>query len=99
LTDQDALPIALRRTLGPDETLICAIFTEDDRYSVPTVSIVPLNDLSAARAFAECKLRSSSHYLKIEARCDDELLFILCRDDVAWELGTGPILPLERMTD
>jgi hypothetical protein len=65
-----------------DEALICTLFIEDDRYSVPTIAIVPFKDVPDARALAESKLRASSHYREIEVRREDELLFILRRDEI-----------------
>lgn len=65
-----------------NEFLICTLFVEDDRYSVPTLSIVPVADVARARALAERALRASPHHLRAEARREDELLFVLRRDEI-----------------
>jgi hypothetical protein len=84
MTENRTLPQfnTLPSASNDNEAMICTIFIEDDRYSVPTISILPVADIARALAFAERKLRSSAHYLQIEARQQDELLFVLSRDDI-----------------
>ena len=65
-----------------NEVEIFALFVEDDRYTVPTLSIIEADDLSKVREKAEQALRCSPHHLKVEAWREDELLFVMSRDQV-----------------
>lgn len=65
-----------------NEVEIFALFVEDDRYTVPTLSIIEADDLSKVREKAAQALRSSPHHLRVEARWKDELLFVLSHDEV-----------------
>ena len=70
------------QTSKNSETLVCALFTEDDRYSVPTVSIVTVESALQARDIAVQALKASPHHIQIEARCGDDLLFTIHRDEI-----------------
>jgi len=61
---------------------ICSFFTEDDRYSVPTLVFVNVKDKADARAFAKQTLKASRHHIRVEARKADVLMFTLRRADV-----------------
>ena len=58
------------------------MYIEDDRYTVPTLSIIEAIDTSKVRGRAEQTLRSSPHHLRVEAWREDELLFVLSRDEI-----------------
>jgi hypothetical protein len=71
----------------PDETdrgLLSAfeIFVHDDRYSVPTLHLVPAAYESAARRLAQVLLLSSAHHQGVELWRDGEQLLSLgiCTD-------------------
>lgn len=68
--------------LNDNDASVFALFIEDDRYTVPTLSIIAAEDLSKVRAAAEHVLRASPHHLQVEVRRDDKLLFSLRRGEM-----------------
>lgn len=68
---------------------ICSFFTEDDRYSVPTLTFMNVRDEAGARAFAEENLRASPHHIQVEARKSDVLMFTVQRTTVERVLVTA----------
>ena len=61
---------------------MCSFFTEDDRYSAPTLMFANVKDKAGARAFAEQTLRASPHHIRVEARKSDVLMFTIQRSDI-----------------
>ncbi|MDB5417964.1 MAG: hypothetical protein JWP50_1383 [Phenylobacterium sp.] len=69
------------------------IFVHDDRYSVPTLHLVPAAYESAARRLAEVLLLTSSHHLGVELWRDGEQLLALgvCADRRRSANGSDPL--------
>jgi len=61
---------------------MCSFFTEDDRYSAPTLVFANVRDEAGARVLAEQTLRASPHHVGIEVRSADVLMFTLQRADL-----------------
>jgi hypothetical protein len=61
---------------------MCSFFTEDDRYSAPTLMFANVRDRAGARALAERTLRASPHHIQVEARKADVLMFTVRRADI-----------------
>ena len=62
---------------------ICSFFTEDDRYSVPTLMFANVRNEAAARKLARETLGASPHHIQVEARKADVLMFTVQRADLA----------------
>lgn len=65
------------------------IFVHDDRYSVPTLHLVPAAYESAARRLAEVLLLTSAHHQGVELWRDGEQLLALgiCADRLCSAAG------------
>jgi hypothetical protein len=65
------------------------IFVHDDRYSVPTLHLVPAADEATSRRVAEVLLLTSSHHRGVELWCEGEQILALgaCAD--RRRTGTG----------
>jgi hypothetical protein len=61
--------------LGAGNMRSLAFFIEDDRYSVPTLEFVVVDDLDGARELANRRLVLSAHIRRIDVREADDLLF------------------------
>jgi len=59
------------------EMVTYELFVHDDRYTVPTLHLVPCAGEAAARAAAEALLGASPHHLGVEVCCADEQILSL----------------------
>jgi hypothetical protein len=63
------------------EALSC--FITDDRREIPTLRLVVGASPEAVRNILLQDMRNNPHYLSIEVRDADELLFVVGRDELA----------------
>jgi hypothetical protein len=83
MTQPSPLRIHTRAATPEDrEMLIYSLFMEDDRYSVPTISIVMVESALRAREIAVRALEASPHHVQVEVRCGDDLLFTVDHGEV-----------------
>jgi hypothetical protein len=69
------------------------LFVHDDRYSVPTLHLIPAMEAGVARRSAEILWASSPHYLGVELWCDGEEILTLG----ACEVGRRERIDLDPM--
>ena len=68
-------------TLGACGMPTVSFFVDDDRYAVPTLDFVNVEDGRRALEAAKRRLEESPHHLGVEIRDDDKVLAHLMRDD------------------
>ena len=69
------------------------LFVHDDRYSVPTLHLIPAVDVGVARTTAEVLWRASPHYQGVELWCDGDHVVSLgaCEDRRRGPIDADPL--------
>jgi hypothetical protein len=61
-----------------------SIFIMDERYAVPTVALINVDDLLRAAEVAQARLEESPHHQSVELFEDDRPLALFDREGIIW---------------